>query len=307
LFPVRILNLDQSVIQQTRLITQYHPEVINLVGLGPESRFWMNQATRRVMQSRLSQSSTGRISFLGSGDFHHLSQLLLELCFEDFVLIVFDLHPDWDSLPPRFACGAWVSQSLKNINILQAILLGVSSEDISTGGIQSADLSLLENNRLQIYPYSHQPTRTFFKPVPQNSSLAAQKSLFSWRIVWQELKSKDLTSFTLNLVKCLPVKRVYLSIDKDCLKKEYALTNWEEGKFSLDELLLMLKIIKENTELLGVDICGDYSPVAIRGKWKNFCSRLDHPKDFTAKGLPESVITATNESTNLKILQVLNS
>ncbi|MFA4888620.1 MAG: hypothetical protein WC628_03470 [Candidatus Omnitrophota bacterium] len=224
-----------------------------------------------------------------------------------FCLIVFDLHPDWDSLPPRFACGSWVSASLKNKNILKCILMGVSSEDISTWNIQSADFSALKNNRLEIYPYVHKPSIVFLKPVPENISLEVKRGLLNHKISWGELKGRDLSSDLLSIIKRLPSKKVYLSIDKDCLSKDYALTNWEGGVLPLEELLLMLKVVKENVEIIGVDITGDYSPAYVSGKLKALCSRLDHPKDFSAKGFDEAHINAANEATNLKILQLLVS
>jgi len=42
------------------------------------------------------------------------------------------------------------------------------------------------------------------------------------------LENKDVSELTLGLIKRLPVRKVYISIDKDCLKSDFALTNWEE-------------------------------------------------------------------------------
>lgn len=119
------------------------------------------------------------------------------------------------------------------------------------------------------------------------------------------MKGRDLKDFLPGLLKRLSVKNVYLTIDKDCLKKEYAVTNWEEGMFSLDELLLMLRMIRENADIVGADITGDYSEISIKGSVKRFLSDLDHPKSIAADGLSDDLITAVNEKTNLRILEAI--
>jgi hypothetical protein len=98
-----------------------------------------------------------------------------------------------------------------------------------------------------------------------------------------------------------------VSIDKDSLAAEYALTNWEEGFLSLEQLLLALSLIKEKRDIIGADITGEYSIPFSKGRIRSFFSRLDHPKDFTAKEKPQALIDAVNEKTNLKILEALIS
>ena len=53
---------------------------------------------------------------------------------------------------------------------------------------------------------------------------------------------------------------VYISIDKDVLSPEYAITNWDQGSMSLEELEKLLYIILQNHPVLGIDICGEFIP-----------------------------------------------
>lgn len=304
---IRILNLDDSVIKQQRLTSQYKTEIIDLSYLGRRVRLWMDKKTMKDIEERIQGSEKDSVTFLGSGDFHHISHILINQFDEPFSLIIFDFHPDWDTLPPRMGCGSWVSQTLKNKNILKCILIGVSSSDISSWWLQSGNLDSLKDNRVEIYPYSHKPSLAFFKKIPQNISIEIMRGFLYNKIYWNELKGKNLREFFLFLLKRMPTKQVYVSIDKDCLKKEYALTNWEEGQVSLEEFLLMLKLIKENLDIIGMDVTGDYSRICVAGNCKRFFSKLDHPKNINAKALPESFITATNEDTNLKILELIAS
>ena len=302
---IRILNFDDSIIKQKKIFLQYQAQIIDLENIGPSVRLWMGGSARKKISERLHPEARNSLTFLGSGDFHHISSILTAQFQEPFSLIVFDYHPDWDIFPPRYGCGSWVSEALRNKFISKCLLIGVSSSDISTWLIQSGNLASLKNSRLEIYPYAHEPARVFLEKIPDNNSFKSEGSFFLSRIFWSQLKDKNIPEFFASLIKSLPAKSVYISLDKDCLKKEASLTNWEEGKFSLDELLLMLKVIKDNREIIGMDICGDYSKAVFSNKFKALVSSFDHPHNVPAKKLSESVVTSTNETTNLKILETL--
>jgi len=53
---------------------------------------------------------------------------------------------------------------------------------------------------------------------------------------------------------------VYLSIDKDVLSRQYAITDWDQGEMTLDELATAVKEIAGGHTIIGVDICGELSP-----------------------------------------------
>jgi hypothetical protein len=143
--------------------------------------------------------------------------------------------------------------------------------------------------------------------VPQNRSISVGKGLFSNEISWHQLEKEDLADFTLKLIRSLPTKKVYISIDKDCLRKESALTNWEEGLMGLDQLLIMLRVMRQNLDIIGLDVVGDYSTVKIPGRIKALISRLDHPKEPSANNYSADLIRSVNEQSNLAILQEIFS
>lgn len=304
---IRILNFDGAITTQGRLASRYKTEVINLEDIAPRARYWLDGKTEAEIVKRIRHSAKDSITFLGSGDFHHITSLLLDQFDEEFGVIVFDLHPDWDMLTFSLGCGSWVNRSLGKKNILKFILMGVSSRDISTFRIQTGNLNALKNDRAEIYPYSHAPTLSFLRKVPDNLSINSRRNPLFTRIYWNELKNVNLVEFFLHVLRRFPLKKVYVSIDKDCLKDEYALTNWEEGRMSLKELLLMLKMIKENLDIIGLDIVGDYSRPDVKGPFKKIASYLDHPKDIRANTLSPAGVTRLNEETNLRILERLNS
>ena len=160
---IRILNFDDSIIKQKRLFLQYQAQIIDLEKIGPNVRLWMNGGLRKEIAERLHPELRNSITFIGSGDFHHISSILTSQFQEPFSLIIFDYHPDWDILPPRYGCGSWVREALNNTSISKCLLIGVSSSDISTWSIQSGNFSSLKNSRLEIYPYTHEPTQVFLE------------------------------------------------------------------------------------------------------------------------------------------------
>jgi arginase family enzyme len=306
MLPVRILNFDDSLSRQGRLIKRFVPAFTDLREFAPLCRQGMSGKVARSLKSKLGPALKSAITFLGSGDFHHISSLLLEQFEEPISLIVFDHHPDWDIMPPGYGCGSWVTQVLRMPNLKKAVLLGVSSHDISTFAIQTGNLNALKNDRIEIYPYQHLPTRVVFRKIPNNLSIDIKRGFFLSEIRWRELKGRDLAGFISLLIARIPTKRIYISIDKDCLSSEFALTNWEEGCFKLDELLFLLKSLKNNFSLAGVDITGEYSPLGkVKGMVKAKLAALDHPKDYTACNRTQTEIDLINEDTNIKILETL--
>ena len=302
---LRVLDFDESVARQTRLLKQNHSVVIDLKNIGPECRTWMSSRMGERIKSVLNPELKNAVTFLGSGDFHHVSSLLIEQFEEPINVILVDHHPDWDILPPRLGYGSWVTTALRRENIVKFILLGISSSDISTFSIQTGNLNALKNNRLEIYPLSHPPTKVFLRRVPENVSLRIEKKFLGTKIHWREIRGQNISDFLGGIISRLETKNTYLSIDKDCLKRAYALTNWEEGCLELNELLELVRLIKENLNIIGLDIIGEYSRPKTQGIIKQFYTQLDHPKDFSAAQADEDEITQINEDTNLKLLKAL--
>jgi hypothetical protein len=302
---VRILNFDDSLTKQSNLLDRFKPQVLDLRKSAFFVRLWMNKRDAGDLRKFLSAQQKNHVTFLGSGDFHHISGQLIEQFREPISVILFDNHPDWDCLPPHLGCGSWVSYILRKPNVKEVVIFGVSSDDISAPWIQTANLDALKSGRVRVYPYCHGPTRVFFKHGFKNPSIETKKSLFSEIVHWHQLKGKDIRQFIPSVLSGLSTKKVYVSIDKDCLKAQYALTNWEEGAIHLHELTAALSWIKNNLDIVGLDITGEYSKPKIKGIVKNICSRFDHPRDYSAKDKFPQLIEDTNEHTNIRLLEAL--
>ena len=79
--------------------------------------------------------------------------------------------------------------------------------------------------------------------------------LASWR--------EDFEAF----VRQLDGADVYVTIDLDCLRNEEAITNWENGRFSADDVAWALQELRAANRIVGGDICGAFSPPKY-ARWK---------------------------------------
>ena len=302
---VRIFNFDNSVVSQGGLIQEYHPAIVDVLQLGPWCRHWAKDTFREKIQSFLDPAFKNSVTFLGSGDFHHVSSLLTGQFSEPLSVIVFDNHPDWDILPPRLGCGSWVSRVLEQKNVKKVVIIGVSTDDISTFSIQTGNLNALRDNRLELYPYRHKPTKVFLRSVPRSVSIETRKHLFFTEIIWKELAGDLRVERLKSIFNELPTDNVYVSIDKDCLNAEYALTNWEEGQLKLEELISMLKQIQQKHKVIAADITGEYSDPEYRGGIKKLLSHFDHPHNYSARGASKESVQEINQNTNLALCRQL--
>ncbi|WP_445613528.1 arginase family protein [Geobacillus sp. YF-1] len=65
------------------------------------------------------------------------------------------------------------------------------------------------------------------------------------------------------LLEVVPTRSVYISIDKDALSREDAVTNWDHGTMPLSMLLACLRWLLLQKNVLGVDVCGEYPRSAV--------------------------------------------
>ena len=287
---IRILDLDGSVARQSEFLRDARAVTVDLSDPGPAARLWADRAQADAIRRRLDPAQKDWITFLGSGDYHYVSSLLLEQFDEPLTVVVFDHHPDWDTLPPRYGCGAWVSRALERKNVAQVLLVGMASDDLAFPSIVTGNLRGVRSGRIVPLPYEA-PRRLIwpFDPIP-----------------WRELKADPAAVFN-RAVDHLPTRAIYVSIDKDCLAAEHALTNWEEGRLGLDTLLSFLRILRQKCEIAGLDVTGECSSIPIPSRWKSWCSRIDHPKHSSARNRSPDEIAQVNGATNQRILAALRT
>jgi hypothetical protein len=195
----------------------------------------------------------------GSGDFHYLSGLWVRQFAEPFVLVSFDNHPDWAITPPRWACGGWINRALELRAVQRVEIWGCGNFECWWPHNIFANRKDQRRGRLRVRPWADD------RPMEDRQRPGA-----ILRENWRE----QFETFA----AALGNKNVYVTIDLDCLREEDAATNWENGRFTADDLEWALGKLHERARIVGGDICGAYSEPKY-ARWKQeFASNWDHPK-----------------------------
>jgi arginase family enzyme len=203
--------------------------------------------------------STAKFTLFGSGDYHHLSALWLRKFEEPVTVITFDNHPDWDIRPPRWCCGTWINRALELPTVRKAVIWGCGNFELNWPGYWFVSRKALRDQRLEIWPWTERLDRSGRKRWPGMT-----------RENWKEKFSA--------FVQRLAGEKVYVTVDLDCLDREEATTNWENGLFRPEEIRWAIDQIRTQATIIGGDLCGAYSKPSFE-RWKQRIeSTLDHPK-----------------------------
>lgn len=223
------------------------PIIMNFSGIYREEDFWEGQEpvwldfqklqgvncyctpeAEAAIKEKICDLPVQGIHFLDSGNYHYLSKFWLEKIQEPFSLLVFDNHTDMQeaALFGLLSCGSWAGEVLDTHELLSHICVaGPGLKDFREYKGQ-AWAKLTRICREELSDGGEEILREFLETDPD-----------------------------------LPL---YISIDKDVLRKEEARTNWDQGELALDQLLKLLELIFEKRKVIGVDICGENPPDTAR-------------------------------------------
>ena len=212
------------------------------------------------------------LAFLGSGDFHHVSLMLLESLPADsppLTLILIDHHPDWFFWPPKYHCGNWVSGALALPFIERIVIVGPASQDLHWSQFYGVPLKELAGGRLELIPFQCERVRLPLYSGPTGECVARDGA--GAMLSFRSMAGRGVAETFASIADSVRGKRVYVSIDKDCLCTEDAATDWEQGSLQLSEVAAGVAKIAAAAECLGADICGERAMSALAG----FVKRLD--------------------------------
>ena len=226
---------------------------------GPQLRF---SAPARLIEEFYAEVQKELPPFVlyGSGDFHHLTALWVRPVAGTFVVVSFDNHPDWDVRPPRWCCGGWVNRALELPQVRKVSVWGCGNFECWWPGRIFGNRRAENEGRLEIYRWAEG------RPLSdQNRHGAILQGN------WRERVEK--------FARALQRSNVYVTIDLDCLRGEDAVTNWENGRFAVEDVAWALTQLRASgSKIVAGDICGAFSrPVYARLK-QRFAAKMDHPK-----------------------------
>jgi arginase family enzyme len=300
---LRILDIDGSLPGQPAIAAAIREGRAQNVDLRDEERalrLWASERRLNALAARLAElPPPGRgplVTFYGSGDYHHLTVALMAPVVEPLTIVHFDNHPDWVRVPPTHNCGGWVNRALALPLVERVVTLGVCSDDLVLPQIKTGNVTALDSGRLEIHPWRADPTRILGRIAegPGHRRVGAH-------LVWKCLADQDWAAFLDGLVSRLPTDAVWVTIDKDVLRPADAATNWDQGEMPLEALLAALRRLAIGRRIVGVDICGEYSPPRFFDPVKRVAAWLDHPR--AERPSPQAL--ARNDHTNRALIDTL--
>jgi len=229
--PVVLMNFTHVYEQETFYLRQPHVW-IDCTDLSGVTGYCDAQAMRQI-RNRLASCRPYGVHFIDSGNYHYVSRFWVEKIQRNFVLVLFDNHTDMQ--PSRFghimSCGSWVRDVLDtNPRIQKVVMLGAAD-------------AYLENLKKEVA----------CKPDYARRLIAFSRQELNQKASWQELADEHHQ---------LPV---YISIDKDVLRPEDDVTDWNQGDMSLMVLKKFLDLLIAHHEIIGIDICGECSQLCGEG------------------------------------------
>lgn len=296
-----ILDLDGAFEGQGDLVA----EVLGADGarvpardLGPALRLWSRPPALTALRQRLGESTTRAgpdLVFTGSGDFHHVSPLLIERAIAasdagPVTVVHFDNHPDWVLFDNGLHCGSWVGQAARLPGVSRLLTVGVCSHDIDRPSPQGADLDLIKDGRLELYAY-REPRGA------ANVNLCGRD--------WPTIEAVGEGAFVDLLASRIETDAVYITIDKDVLRAEDAITNWDQGRTSLALLETLIQRLAQNHRLIGADIVGDWSrPRYGGGVVASLLKRGEAMLDQPWRGPDREAALRLNQAVNRRLLRL---
>ncbi|MFK0690108.1 arginase family protein [Mesorhizobium sp. IMUNJ 23033] len=278
---------------------------------GPAIRLWSRPQAFEAFAGRLTRQMPrvrrdARLCFIGSGDFHHATSLLLETALQDeekpVTIIHFDNHPDWVRFADGMHCGSWVNRAAQNAQVDKVITVGACSNDLERPEWKGANLSLLSTGALELYPYDHAPSR-----VRKDYGSGSCYVQASGCIEWKTIASFGEDNFIAHLLSRIKTKNVYLTVDKDVFVRDDAVTNWDQGSMRLPYLLSMIAAIGDTHRIIGADVIGDYSrPVYAGSPWTVLTKRAEVLFDQPLGSPDPTSAMRINSEGNHKLLTALS-
>ncbi len=198
-------------------------------------------------------------TLFGSGDFHHLSAVWTRQFSEPFVILSFDNHPDWDVRPPWWSCGAWVNRVLENEMVQQVSVWGCANFECNFPWRLLGNRRAAKTHKLLVYPWRQKRVRypAYLNPL----------RIGNWKTLFRDWLDHEHGH------------KVYVTIDMDCLTTGEAITNWENGRFTCNDIIWALQTLREKVEVIGGDICGGWSHQSYQTHFQKLAGWVDHPKE----------------------------
>jgi hypothetical protein len=269
----RVLDLDGALTDQRRLLARTQPEVVDVRSWGPRLRLTCSFGRFRKFEADLAErlgpvDEAPRLTFVGSGDFHHVSLALVRRQRRPCNLLLVDNHPDWMRGLPFLHCGTWLRHAARLPWVERIFHVG-GEVDFDNAYRWMAPWPELRSGKIVVLP----ALRTFrgagWARVP-HGPLRARPDEPAGRDRVEDL----LGPYRLELAR----RPLYVSFDKDVLRADESVVNWDSGHLTWPEAAAVVSAFTAASGgLAGMDVVGDWSPVQARGLFRRLLLWSEHP------------------------------
>ena len=270
-FDVAILNFSKIYDQESFYRSDKSSHFVDLSGISGTNCMCDDEAKKEILKGITDCSGSANegagssflpygLHYIDNGNYHYVSSIYLSRVKEPFSLIVLDHHPDMQR--PMFdilSCGGWIVDVLGNNEFVRDVhIIGADKKLID-------ELPDADKAKVRFYDIED----VFGKEPDGSLKVSLPDSSFP----------------------------IYLSIDKDVIKKDELVTNWDQGEAEAMQVLELVRTLKARSagtgsclnegslRLLGVDICGE-------------CA-------IDQEGVDLSQAVAENDEFNRKVLEIL--
>ena len=183
--------------------------------------FICSEEAQKEISHRMADYAPEGVHLDDSGNYHYLTKLWTDRLTAPFTLVLIDHHTDMrrEAFDGTLTCGNWVRIMLESNPYLKKVIIVGPTE------VQRSTIDSCYRSRVQF--------------ISEDVLLTEDG--------WKEFSKVHLK------------EPVYISIDKDVLNHESAITDWDQGNICLNHLKRLLDIIFRNEKVIGIDICGEYS------------------------------------------------
>jgi arginase family enzyme len=227
--------------------------------------------------------------FLGSGDYHHLSYLLIQRhanLGRPLQVVVLDNHPDNMRYPFGIHCGSWVWHVSRLPFVSQVHVLGITSRDVEVVHSWENHVRNLRSGKVCYWCVGRDLGWMRMVGITQSHSFVSISAM--------------LKAFSAEVTRTS--EPIYLTIDKDVLSAEDARTNWDQGVMRLTELQAIVTLLKNR--VVGSDVTGEVSVYHYQSRFKRLLSGLDGQPEIAEADL--SRWQAEHQGINQQILDWLS-
>ncbi len=231
----------------------------------------------------LPELAPAAITFMGSGDFHHVTAELIARLRRPMQVLVVDNHPDNMRYPFGIHCGSWVAHVARLPFVSRVHVAGITSPDVDSWHALENHLSLLREGKVVYWCIGR--------------SLRALRTLG----VRDSQTFETVPEMLHALKQAVTADPLYLSIDKDVLAEEVVQTNWDQGVMHFHELQSLVEHVKDR--VIASDVVGDVSSYRYQSRLKRLLSAMDGQPEIPPETL--ELLQEAHRLVNRRLLALL--